>query len=70
MKNLALAEQAAVYLTELVRVMPVTYFSKSESFRALLQSTSNECEGKRMKLKKSGAAVLDICRTKLSVPLD
>jgi len=52
-KNLPLTEQAALYLPELVKRMPLGYFSvTSESLKLLLQAAGSEALSKRQKVKK------------------
>lgn len=70
-KNLALAEQAAAGLSELLKNMPAPYFSApSESLKNLVSQAISEVEGKRAKLKKAALANLNTMRTKTGGSLE
>lgn len=70
-KNLALAEQAAAGLSELVKHMQASFFSApSESLKNLVTQAISEVEGKRAKLKKAALANLHVVRTKTGGSLE
>jgi hypothetical protein len=58
-KHLPLTEQAAIYLPDLVKKMPLPYFATpSPSLIKLLQVAGVEAVSKRLKVKKGALAIL------------
>lgn len=68
---MSLAEQSSITLVELIKKMPLGYFTtQSDSLRGLIIQSIAEAEGKRSKMKKASLAVLNVIKQQNSGALE